>query len=297
MRSPPKSVTKRIRDAESDFNLPPGFRFHPTDEELIVHYLCRRSESTSEIVSVASRPTIIADVDIYKHEPWELPEMALFGTNEWYFFTPRDRKYPNGSRPNRVTGNGYWKATGADKPIKSKSDQNITIGIKKALVFYAGKGINGIKTNWIMHEYRLAISKLDDWVLCRLYNKKNNSKEIIIVSEDNNIHPASPLHKENSSSHGSFDSFEYSDGEFGGDAMFSGDLPPESLIKDENGCEQRNMGLMESLMQKEVVDDGNDWLDSLSLEDLHNCLEEMPPDHDFYEMPMIYNSNQQYFSN
>ncbi|KAI3805189.1 hypothetical protein L1987_27331 [Smallanthus sonchifolius] len=85
--------------------------------------------------------------------------MALFGTKEWYFFTPRDRKYPNGSRPNRVTGNGYWKATEADKPIKSKSVQDITVGIKKALVFYAGNGLKGIKTNWIMHEYRLPIFK------------------------------------------------------------------------------------------------------------------------------------------
>ncbi|KAI3688351.1 hypothetical protein L1987_82063 [Smallanthus sonchifolius] len=307
MRSPSKSVTNRVRDAESEMNLPPGFRFHPTDEELIVHYLCRKSQPTSEIVTIPPPPPIIADVDLYKHDPWELPEMALFGTKEWYFFTPRDRKYPNGSRPNRVTGNGYWKATGADKPIKSKSDQNITVGIKKALVFYAGKGIKGIKTNWIMHEYRLANFKLDDWVLCRLYNKKNNPKEIIIVSEDNNIHhlhPTSPLHKENSSSnnsHDSFDSFEYSDGEFGGnfegEAMFTSDVPRESLIKVENGSEQSNMGLVENLMQKEVVDDGNEWLDSLSLEDLHNCLEAMPPDHDLNDMPMNYNSNQQYFSN
>ena len=78
--------------------------------------------------------------------------MALYGEKEWYFFSPRDRKYPNGSRPNRAAGSGYWKATGADKPIgKPKA-----LGIKKALVFYAGKAPNGIKTNWIMHEYRLA---------------------------------------------------------------------------------------------------------------------------------------------
>lgn len=106
--------------------------------------------------------------------------MAWYGEKEWYFFSPRDRKYPNGSRPNRAAGTGYWKATGADKPIgKPKS-----LGIKKALVFYAGKAPKGIKTNWIMHEYRLANVdrsagkgknnnlRLDDWVLCRIYNKK-----------------------------------------------------------------------------------------------------------------------------
>lgn len=79
-------------------------------------------------------------------------EMALYGEKEWYFFSPRDRKYPNGSRPNRAAGSGYWKATGADKPIGKPKP----LGIKKALVFYAGKAPKGIKTNWIMHEYRLA---------------------------------------------------------------------------------------------------------------------------------------------
>ncbi|MFS7970749.1 putative transcription factor NAM family [Helianthus anomalus] len=153
--------------------LPPGFRFHPTDEELVMHYLCRKC--ASQTISVP----IIAEIDLYKFDPWQLPDMALYGEKEWYFFSPRDRKYPNGSRPNRAAGTGYWKATGADKPIgKPKA-----VGIKKALVFYAGKAPRGVKTNWIMHEYRLANVdrsagkrannlRLDDWVLCRIYNKK-----------------------------------------------------------------------------------------------------------------------------
>lgn len=153
--------------------LPPGFRFHPNDEELVMHYLIRKCASQS--ISVP----IIADIDLYKFDPWQLPGMALYGEKEWYFFSPRDRKYPNGSRPNRAAGTGYWKATGADKPIgKPKA-----VGIKKALVFYAGKAPRGVKTNWIMHEYRLANVdrsagkrsnnlRLDDWVLCRIYNKK-----------------------------------------------------------------------------------------------------------------------------
>jgi hypothetical protein len=81
---------------------------------------------------------------------------ALFGENEWYFFSPRDRKYPNGARPNRAAGSGYWKATGTDKAILSTRTSE-SIGVKKALVFYRGKPPKGVKTDWIMHEYRLAV--------------------------------------------------------------------------------------------------------------------------------------------
>ncbi|PWS22656.1 hypothetical protein DKP78_17230, partial [Enterococcus faecium] len=88
-----------------------------------------------------------------KFDPWDLPERALFGAREWYFFTPRDRKYTNGSRPNRAAGNGYWKATGADKPVAPRGR---TLGIKKALVFYSGKAPWGVKSVWIILEYRLA---------------------------------------------------------------------------------------------------------------------------------------------
>ncbi|KAL0385823.1 UNVERIFIED_CONTAM: NAC domain-containing protein 1 [Sesamum radiatum] len=156
-------------------SLPPGFRFHPTDEELIMHYL--RNQATSRPCPVS----IIPEVDIYKFDPWELPAKAEFGENEWYFFSPRDRKYPNGVRPNRAAVSGYWKATGTDKAIYSGSKY---VGIKKALVFYKGRPPKGVKTDWIMHEYRLSESRsqplkqngsmrLDDWVLCRIYKKKN----------------------------------------------------------------------------------------------------------------------------
>lgn len=162
-------------------DLPPGFRFFPTDEELVVHYLCKK------VVSHPLPAFIIGDVDLYKYDPWQLPEKALFGEKEWYFFTPRDRKYPNGSRPNRAAGSGYWKATGADKPITTCGGKK-RVGVKKALVFYKGKAPKGSKTNWIMHEYRMAeinlaarkknTLRLDDWVLCRIYNKKSSAEKL-----------------------------------------------------------------------------------------------------------------------
>ncbi|RXI09201.1 hypothetical protein DVH24_023362 [Malus domestica] len=77
--------------------------------------------------------------------------MALYGEKEWYFFSSRDRKYPNGSRPNWAAGTGYWK-TGVDKHIGKPR----ALGIKKSLVFYAGKAPEGLKPNWILHEYHLA---------------------------------------------------------------------------------------------------------------------------------------------
>ncbi|KAF3618522.1 NAC transcription factor [Capsicum annuum] len=176
--------------------LPPGFRFHPTDEELVVHYLKKK-------VATAPMPVdIIAEVDLYKFDPWELPAKAIFGEQEWYFFSPRDRKYPNGARPNRAATSGYWKATGTDKPVFT-SGGNKKVGVKKALVFYGGKPPKGVKTNWIMHEYRVAENKinnkplgcdtiankkgslrLDDWVLCRIYKKNNRQRPIDIHERD-----------------------------------------------------------------------------------------------------------------
>lgn len=89
---------------------------------------------------------------VFANYIYENVEKAEFGEKEWYFFSPRDRKYPNGTRPNRATVSGYWKATGTDKAIYGGSKY---IGVKKALVFYKGRPPKGIKTDWIMHEYRL----------------------------------------------------------------------------------------------------------------------------------------------
>ncbi|XP_020208087.1 NAC domain-containing protein 72 [Cajanus cajan] len=166
------------RDPLVQLSLPPGFRFFPTDEELLVQYLCRK------VAGHHFSLPIIAEVDLYKFDPWVLPGKAVFGEKEWYFFSPRDRKYPNGSRPNRVAGSGYWKATGTDKVITNEGRK---VGIKKALVFYVGKAPKGSKTNWIMHEYRLLDSsrknnlgttKLDDWVLCRIYKKNSSAQNV-----------------------------------------------------------------------------------------------------------------------
>ncbi|CAN6457636.1 unnamed protein product [Victoria cruziana] len=179
--------------------LPPGFRFHPTDEELLVQYLLPKTSGATFTSNV------IADVDLYRHDPWDLPGMAFFGDKEWYFFSPRDRKYPNGSRPNRGAGSGFWKATGTDKNIVVDGRK---VGIKKALVFYIGKPPSGSKTNWIMHEYKLlqddngfvppkkGTPRLDDWVLCRIYEKRTSLQKGIHRSKQHDEVASSPSDEE-----------------------------------------------------------------------------------------------------
>ncbi|GAB4855305.1 hypothetical protein Ancab_023924 [Ancistrocladus abbreviatus] len=152
-------------------SLPPGFRFHPTDEELVAYYLKRKINRRKIDLDV------IPEVDLYKCEPWELPSKSLLPSKdlEWYFFSPRDRKYPNGSRTNRATKAGYWKATGKDRKVNS---QMRAVGMKKTLVFYRGRAPHGSRTDWVMHEYRLderecevASGLQDAYALCRVFKK------------------------------------------------------------------------------------------------------------------------------
>ncbi|KAK4750489.1 hypothetical protein SAY87_003971 [Trapa incisa] len=155
-------------------NLPPGFRFHPTDEELITYYL------TQKVSNASFTSKVIADVDLNKCEPWDLPAKASMGKKEWYFFSVRDRKYPTGLRTNRATEAGYWKTTGKDKEIFGAGH---LVGMKKTLVFYRGRAPRGEKSNWVMHEYRLENMPSfktikDEWVVCRVFQKSSSVKSI-----------------------------------------------------------------------------------------------------------------------
>ncbi|XP_022885609.1 NAC domain-containing protein 92-like [Olea europaea var. sylvestris] len=154
-------------------NLPPGFRFHPTDEELITYYLYNK------VSDFGFTSRAITDVDLNKCEPWDLPAKAAMGEKEWYFFSLRDRKYPTGLRTNRATEAGYWKTTGKDREIYRGE---VLVGMKKTLVFYRGRAPKGEKTNWVMHEYRLE-TKLafkpakEEWVVCRVFLKSSTVKK------------------------------------------------------------------------------------------------------------------------
>nr|XP_009387368.1 PREDICTED: NAC domain-containing protein 21/22-like [Musa acuminata subsp. malaccensis] len=161
-----------LRDIES--TLPPGFRFYPSDEELVCHYLYKKVLSNG-----GSAEGTMVEVDLHTREPWELPDAAKLSANEWYFFSFRDRKYASGSRANRATKSGYWKATGKDRTIYDPTTHTM-VGMRKTLVFYQGRAPNGAKTGWVMHEFRLETPHSppkEDWVLCRVFHKRKGEGE------------------------------------------------------------------------------------------------------------------------
>ncbi|KAI4350384.1 hypothetical protein L6164_004843 [Bauhinia variegata] len=165
-----------VNKGEETLDLPPGFRFHPTDEEIITFYL------TEKVMNSSFSATAMGEVDLNKCEPWDLPKKAKMGEKEWFFFCQRDRKYPTGMRTNRATESGYWKATGKDKEI-FKGKGNL-VGMKKTLVFYRGRAPKGEKTNWVMHEFRLEgkfsynlpKAAKDEWVVSRVFHKNTDIK-------------------------------------------------------------------------------------------------------------------------
>ncbi|CAN4087089.1 unnamed protein product [Withania somnifera] len=175
--------------------VPPGFRFHPTEEELLQYYL--KKKVANEKIDL----DVIQEVDLNKLEPWDIQEKCKIGStpqNDWYFFSHKDKKYPTGTRTNRATAAGFWKATGRDKVIYANSRK---IGMRKTLVFYKGRAPHGQKSDWIMHEYRLdnhindihscnivcnvamgESTQEEGWVICRIFKKKNHFKSLEMIT-------------------------------------------------------------------------------------------------------------------
>ncbi|XP_065046293.1 NAC domain-containing protein 104-like isoform X1 [Musa acuminata AAA Group] len=124
---------------EGAADLPPGFRFFPSDEELVVHFLYRKT------ALLPFHPDIIPTLDLHRCDPWNFHGKAFQGGNRcWYFFTSRSE--------DRASVSGYWNPVGTDEVVISG---NKDVGVKTTLKYYIGQPPDGIKTNWLMHEYRL----------------------------------------------------------------------------------------------------------------------------------------------
>lgn len=164
-----------VDNNNNNVNLPPGFRFYPTDEELVVHFLHRKASL------LPCHPDVIPDLDLYPFDPWQLQGRALEEGNQWYYYSRRTQ--------NRMTNNGYWMPMGMEEQVVTSSS-NKRVGMKKYYVFHIGEAPNGNQTNWIMQEYRLSDSASSSskssskrksqpksWVICRVYERDEDDQD------------------------------------------------------------------------------------------------------------------------
>uniref|UniRef100_A0A0D3C719 NAC domain-containing protein n=1 Tax=Brassica oleracea var. oleracea TaxID=109376 RepID=A0A0D3C719_BRAOL len=121
-----------------------GFRFIPTDEEIVDYYL--RLKNLGGDTSHVDKA--ISTVDICSFEPWELPSKSRRESRDqiWYFFGRKENKYNRGERQSRITKSGFWKKTGVTTNIIRKRGNREKIGEKRVLVFHSN-------SEWVMHEY------------------------------------------------------------------------------------------------------------------------------------------------
>ncbi|THU53855.1 hypothetical protein C4D60_Mb10t18800 [Musa balbisiana] len=125
-------------------NLPPGFQFFPSDEELVVHFLRPKA------AHLPCYPDIIPTIDLHHCDPWDFDGKALQGGNRhWYFFTRRSQ--------NRATANGYWHAVSTDETVTSN---HTPVGIKKTL----------------RSDDTITTQESNKWVVCRVHESAGGSQ-------------------------------------------------------------------------------------------------------------------------
>ncbi|KAG2573909.1 hypothetical protein PVAP13_7KG285500 [Panicum virgatum] len=185
---------------DEEGNYPVGFRFKPTLRELVEFYLHPKlldkptvpNDAVIEADAYECHPEILTS----KHHPtWYQKRGA---DDNWYFLSPRSRRYPGGDRPTRRTADNRGRlkpgrkkgAADHSKASKGRPRKNLSVGAieftENTLAYYVGepRNENETKTKWLMHE--LTVPELDKekgpenaagekprelnkYVMCRIY--------------------------------------------------------------------------------------------------------------------------------
>ncbi|KAF3581500.1 hypothetical protein DY000_02032484 [Brassica cretica] len=184
------STTPNMQSSSS-LAYPPGYRFVPTDAEIIYYYLKPFSPDNKK-----SWPNLpIHHMNIYESNPQQLTaEYKKGNLTEWFFISERTKIKRNGQKQKRVDHNGgYLHSKAVTKKIKVKKD---VVGYKTTLNYFIGKQPNGERTNWLMQEYWLESSGHNntvDYALCKIYlsptAQKNMKEEDVEELEEEAVQP------------------------------------------------------------------------------------------------------------
>uniref|UniRef100_A0A5B7C6Q7 Putative NAC domain-containing protein 68-like n=1 Tax=Davidia involucrata TaxID=16924 RepID=A0A5B7C6Q7_DAVIN len=156
-------------DAETE--MPPGYRFSPTDEELVMYYL------KNKVFDKPLPADVIRDIDashIYSSHPKSIVGNSSWVESERYFFIRRDENFNGESKKAQIVGNGigFWKSVGEEEPIYN-SDGDI-FAFKITFIYFSGPVSRPKRTHWRLEEYRLPLEsntndlKREEWMAARL---------------------------------------------------------------------------------------------------------------------------------
>ncbi|KAJ0982253.1 hypothetical protein J5N97_010508 [Dioscorea zingiberensis] len=138
-----------LRRGGEEIHVPFGYRFQPSDEDLLLSYLLKR------LLRLSLPADIIFDIDdVFSYNPNQLPKNEeVWMENTAYFFVPvLETNHNDDSSGLKVrTPDGYWRVCG---DVVVVMDERRRIGFKKTLVFYQGHE-PGMRTNWTMVEYKI----------------------------------------------------------------------------------------------------------------------------------------------
>ncbi|CAN0896075.1 NAC domain-containing protein 68 [Linum grandiflorum] len=167
---------------------PLGYRFKPSDRELVKHYLLPKSmgsESDPNVIGCIGN--IMNASDFYAFPPYDLV-CPIVKKEEWYVFIRQDQQSGDSDEDdvNKLTvkrtvgtdGEGFWESLKSFEVTICDHSTGMPIGFKSEYAYYSSCSTRGIlKTEWKLDEYRLcnpANPKGEQWVVARLTRDKES---------------------------------------------------------------------------------------------------------------------------
>ncbi|KAK0591703.1 hypothetical protein LWI29_006614 [Acer saccharum] len=167
-----------------------GYRFRPTDKELVTHYLFKKLFAQTGPFN-DHESFLVKEGDLYGSlDPWDI--WRIYGGDNLkddrplYFFTRVKKVSANGSRICRRVGSGTWVGEASGEKILSGNE---VVGFKKRF-HYENQESPDDDGAWIMHEFTINPSLLrhqNDIVLCQMKKNPVAEKKKRKLKQLNNI--------------------------------------------------------------------------------------------------------------
>ncbi|XP_008245708.1 PREDICTED: NAC domain-containing protein 74-like [Prunus mume] len=172
------------------FNLPVGYTFRPSDDQLLEHYLLKKNSGEP-----LQYENVIPEMDLYgKIEPWDIWHECgghkLAKGEDLYFFTKLKSLGDKDTRVARTIGSGTWKGENSGTTVSDPNNKEKDLGIWKRFHYENPKSVQD--GCWIMHEYSLHPSLVktksnstNQFVLCRIRKNDRGKGKLTTAEEDN----------------------------------------------------------------------------------------------------------------